>query len=304
MTFKKFFIRSLLLSLVLAGSFVLFNVCMDEFGLFRKVEGRRIRIYTAEMTTKYLLSYRYIPKNFDALIIGPSLSDQLDPRKITGYQVYNLSLLMGNVSELKQSVENCLNRGNIRLAIICLNPYLTRDAIVWDKRLRPESLYSVLGSTFTFKFYNSMIKCNLDPKDDSFTESWSGYSRPIQKVPSVVAAIDSFAAMVKEVHTINPTSFEQLRGLIQLARKRGTRILAYYHPMPHKVFAASEPSFRKYQQQINTLFDGHDLVWDFNTPYYDPFTKNPANYIDHGHLSVAGADYVVAELNRLLAGWR
>ncbi len=304
MTFKRFFIRSLLLSFVLALAFILFNVSMDEFGLFRSVNGRRIRIYTAEMTTKYLLSYRYIPENFDALIIGPSLSDQLDPRKMTGYKVYNLSLLMGNVSELKQSVENCLNRGNIRLVILCLNPYLTRDAIVWDKRLRPESLYSVLGSTFTFKFYNAMIKCRLNPKDDSFTESWSGYSRPIQKVPSVEAAIDDFASKVKEVHPINPTSFEQLRGLIQLARKRGTRILAYYHPMPYKVFAASEPSFRKYQQQINTLFDSRDLVWDFNTPPYDAFRKNPANYIDHGHLSVAGADYVVAELNRLLAQWR
>ncbi len=304
MTFKRFFIRALLLSLVLAGSFVLFNVCMDEFGLFRKVEGRRIRIYTAEMTTKYLLSYRYIPKNFDALIIGPSLSDQLDPRKITGYKVYNLSLLMGNVSELKQSVENCLNRGNVRLMIICLNPYLTRDAIVWDKRLRPESLYSTLGSTFTFKFYNAMIKCRLDPKDDSFTESWSGYSRPIQKVPSVEAAIDDFAAKVKEVHSINPTAFAQLRDMLQLARARGARICAYYHPMPYKVFSASEPGFRLYQQRINTLFDGRDLVADFNTPAYDAFRKNPANYIDHGHLSVAGADFVVGELNRLLAAWQ
>ncbi len=304
MTFRKFFFRSFLVSLALATAFVLFNVCMDEFGLFGKVKGRRIRIYTAEMTTKYLLSYRYIPENFDALIIGPSLSDQLDPRKIKGYRVYNLSLLMGNVSELRQSVENVLNRGKVRLVILCLNPYLTRDARVWDKRLRPESLYSVLGSTFTFKFYNAMIKCRLDPKDDSFTESWSGYSRPIQKVPSVEAAIDDFAAKVKEVHSINPTAFEQLKELLQLARARGARIFAYYHPMPYKVFAASEPSFRSYQQEINTLFDGRDLVWDFNTPAYDAFRKNPANYIDHGHLSVAGAEFVVGELNRLLAAWQ
>jgi hypothetical protein len=301
LTFKRFFIRCLIFSFVLAAAFVLFNVCMDEFGLFGKVKGRHIRIFTTEKTTKYLLSYRYIPENFDALLIGPSLSDHLDTRKIKGYRVYNLSLQAGNVSELKPSVENVLNRGKVRLLIICLNPYLTRDAVLRDKRLRQESRYTVLGSTFNFKFYNDMIKAMLNPKHDSFAESWSGYSLPIRNVFSVEAAIDDFAAKAKQVHPINPTSFAQLKELIQLARERGAYIFAYYHPMPFKVFNASEPSFRSYQLQINTLFDGRDLVWDFNTHAYDAFRKNPANYIDHGHLSVAGADFVVGELNRLWA---
>jgi hypothetical protein len=309
LTFKKFYIRCLLFSAILAAAFVLFNVCMDEFGLFGKVKGRHIRIYTSEKASKYLLSYRYIPENFDALIIGPSLSDQLDPRKINGYKVYNLSILMGNASEVRLMADNVLNRGHIRLLILCLHPYLTKDSILWDKRMRPESRLSVLGSTFTFKFYNDKLKSMLNPKNDSFSESWSGYSRPIHKKGiSTEAFIDNFVALVIRgngaVGDIDPTAFAQLKELVQLARERGAHIFAYYHPVPFKVLNACEPAFRRYQQQINTLFDGSDLVWDFNTPEYDSFRKNTDNYIDHGHLSFAGADFVVGELNRLLAGWR
>jgi len=102
-------------------------------------------------------------------------------------------------------------------------------------------------------------------------------------------------------YPIDPTAYAHLKGLIFMAREKGARVVAYYHPIPYKVLFASEPSFRRYQQQINTLFDVRDLVWDFNTPSYDTFRKNPANYIDHGHLSVAGADFVVGEFSRLLA---
>jgi hypothetical protein len=193
--------------------------------------------------------------------------------------------------------------------IICLNPYLTRDSILWDKRLRPESRLSILGSTFTFKFYNAKIKSMFNPEDDSFSESWSGYSRPIQKKgTSAAAAIDSFAAVIIRangtVNSIDPTAFAHLKELLRLARGKGVRILAYYHPLPSKVLNACEPGFRLYQRQINTLFDGRELVWDFNTPEYEAFRKNADNYIDHGHLSVAGADFVINELNRQLAGWR
>jgi hypothetical protein len=273
------------------------------------VEGRHIRIYTAEKASKYLLSFRYIPENFDALLVGPSLSDQLDPSKIKGCKAYNLSILMGNASELRLMVENVLNRGNIRLMILCLNPYLTRDAVLWDKRLRPESRLSVLGSTFTFKFYNAKIRSLFKPADDSFSESWCGYSRPIQKKgTSSAVAIDDFAAAVirgnGQVNPIDPKAFSDLQELLRLARKKGVRIMAYYHPVPSKVLNACEPAFRQYQRRMDTLFDRRDLVWDFNTPEYEEFRKNADNYIDHGHLSVAGADYVVSELNRLLAGRR
>lgn len=306
MTFKRFFLTSLLVSCALAAAFVLFNVWMDDFGLFRDVKGRRIRIYSAEKTTKYLLSYRYIPENFDALLIGPSLSDQLDTRKIEGYRTYNLSILMGNVNELKPSVENVLSRGRVRLLIICLEPYLTRDALLRDKRLRPESRLSTLGSTFTFKFYNDRIKTMLNPQEDSFTESWWGYSRPIRKKgASTQLAIDIFAAqlvkMEHKIYPLDPIAFNQLAELVRLARSKGARVMAYYHPLPRKILDIYEPDYRRYQRQINTVFDDRDLVWDFNTPAYDGFRTDAANYIDHGHLSTVGADFIVAELNRLLA---
>lgn len=304
MTFKRFFIRSLLLSLVLTAAFALFNMYMDEFGLFRNVKGREIRIFTAEMTSKYLLSFRYIPANFNALMIGPSLSDQLDTRKIHGYKMYNLSLLAGNVRELKLPVLNVLEHGKVDLMIVCVHPFLTRDNVLRDKRVTPESYWSALGSTFIFKLYADKLKRFMTAKIDNFIDSAAGYSIPIQKVPSVDAAINDFAAkIIADGHQVNPldqTALSDLNEILEEARRRGVRIVAYYHPDPLKVFAAYTESYRQYQQKIKFLFREGDLVYDFNTPQYDGFRQDNTNYIDHAHLSVKGADFVVNELNRLL----
>lgn len=304
MTFKRFYFVSIGLSLVLVAVFVAFNVSMNEFGLFGAARGKRLRIWSMEKTSKYLLSFNYIPANFDALVVGPSLSDQLDTRKFRGHRVYNLSMVAGNVHELRLPLMNALERGNITHLIICLHPYLTRDNMLKDKRLTPYSYWSTLGSTFTFKFYADKLMLLGGGKNDNFAESYEGYCRPQQEVPSVEAAVSTFAAKLRQAKgqrfPVDPAAVDELRELLTLARKKNVRILAYYHPEPYAVFAAQETCYRQYQQLMNSLLSPDDVVLDFNTPAYAAFRKDLSNYIDHGHLSVKGAEFVVEELNRLL----
>src|SRR5688572_24466845 len=74
-TFLKFiFFFSLIAATGLAGV----NVWIDIYGLFLPVKGREIQVYNNDRISKYLLSYRYIPQNFNVAILGTSLSANLD----------------------------------------------------------------------------------------------------------------------------------------------------------------------------------------------------------------------------------
>src|SRR5688500_16644008 len=89
-TFLKFiFLFSFISAIALAGV----NIWIDIYGLFLPVKGREIQVYNNDRISKYLLSYRYIPQNFNVAILGTSLSANLDVtvynRKQNLFKIYN-----------------------------------------------------------------------------------------------------------------------------------------------------------------------------------------------------------------------
>ena len=128
MSSDRFLRTFALLTIVVTGLFVLVNVYVDIYGLFLGRKDRRV--FTNERTSKYLLSQRYIPENYDGFIIGPSLSDNLNPVHIPGYKVYNASIMGANISELHHLIDKIVQHGHMKVAIFCLDPYLDRKSVV------------------------------------------------------------------------------------------------------------------------------------------------------------------------------
>ncbi len=305
MTFKRFFIQSLVISIVVAAGFAAFNYYRDDFGLFRDVNHRKIRIYTAEMISKYLLSFRYIPANYDGIIIGPSLSDELDPARIQRYKTYNLSIAGGNASQVRLCAENAIERGNIKLLIVCLDPYLTRESGLNDRRLTPRMCWSALGSTFTFQYYWDRIERALVPQKDTFADSYDGKcnlaKKNMLKHVDPQKEIDTFASNIARTDsplTVEPRAYEELAELLGVARRKHVRILAFYFPQPYKVFTALHGRYQQFREKMDTLFTPQDTVCDFNEEEYRAFRDDFTNYSDYGHLSIKGADFLIGELNR------
>ena len=71
MTSKQFLLRYITITLSFILLIVFINYYIDIYGLFRGKKERTI--YINERTTKNLLSMRYVPENFEGIIIGPSL---------------------------------------------------------------------------------------------------------------------------------------------------------------------------------------------------------------------------------------
>ena len=67
---RKFLIRVGVTLVVLVFVSATLHIALDIYGLFRPVAGREIRIYHEERISKYLLMQRYVPANYNGLIIG------------------------------------------------------------------------------------------------------------------------------------------------------------------------------------------------------------------------------------------
>src|SRR5690242_11790260 len=119
MNARKWMILTLLFTFAAGGGFVLLNLRLDIYGLFRDDHGRLLPIYDSERSGKYLLSLRYVPSNFDAILIGTSVTGTWNTSGLEVFRTYNESTDGGNITEEKLLAERVLRSPGLKAAI-CL----------------------------------------------------------------------------------------------------------------------------------------------------------------------------------------
>lgn len=305
MTFKAFFIRTLALSLSIVALVVSWNIYENEYGLFGDARGKSIKIYGDERTSKYLLSLNYIPSNFDGLLIGSSVSDNIDSGKFVGCRVYNASINGAAVAEIKILVDNVLARGNLKCVIISLYPILTESGDKRTSRMIPHEYWASLGSISTLDFYRTKLLIKYGRMYDYFNE-YGRYNYNLRKEGRDSGMlIQQEAARIERNMDIkvDDHACRELDAVLKKLREKGVRIFAYYHPIPEECLVLYKKSYRTYQKKINTLFRAQDVVWDYNSPEFINFRKDHTNYCDEIHLSLKGVEVITRDINtKLRAG--
>ena len=125
LTPARWLATALTATVALAGAFVGVNVGVDQYAYFRDAHGVERAPFGGEPTTKLIYSYNYIPANFDALLIGSSVTDDWPTHAVQGYRMYNASLDGGNGTEGRLLLDNTLARGKILLVVVAIYPILT-----------------------------------------------------------------------------------------------------------------------------------------------------------------------------------
>jgi hypothetical protein len=124
------------------------------FGVFGYSNVFEKRVFGVERRAKFLLCKRFVPENFNGLILGPSLSGNLDPNEHQPLQVYNGSIRGGGIAILQRFYSTMkAGRAKFDVVLICLNPYLlnaddSEERVVWDQTHR-----SVFGSYNLLVYY-------------------------------------------------------------------------------------------------------------------------------------------------------
>lgn len=298
---KQFVLATLSLSLFFGATFAGIFYYTNDFGLWKSKED--IRIWGREKTSKYLLSFKYIPENFEGVVLGASVSVNLDTRLIENHKIYNLSMNGANISELKYAAENVLSHQNTKYLILCLHPYITKDSGIKGRQIDPKEYW---GSIFSFLPVEMLVhkyKAASNPKLDKFNQSEWGYFEFQRFWKRDFKDIVETKEFENEI-IVDPTAYEELQRVINLAHDNQVQVLAYYYPTFYDWQQQWEANgaWNYYRQKMQKLFDENDIVLDLTTPDYYYITKNYASYTD-GHLSDLGAKYVTEiisdQLNQL-----
>ncbi|RJP75604.1 MAG: hypothetical protein C4522_20560 [Desulfobacteraceae bacterium] len=306
MTSKRFSI--ILIAVLIIGTtyqyfwYAILNLYYDPFGLWHSHEEKKI--YQNERTTKYLMSLRYVPENFDGILTGPSVSANLDTRRLKTHKIYNLSINGGNVTEINHTSKNYIQKTRNKIIIICLYPYMTKDSGFKDnqftyKNLLDAAIFSPFAIAVTRKIYN-----HIPPRMGFEQSEWGWNNFDLKKMKRGIKFYDYYKIIIKTkkiIIKINAEAYDELGNLITLCRQKNFTILAYFYPINHWEYQSfvRTGSWDTYKKKMFALFSPNDIVWDMNTEQYEYITKNFDAYTD-GHLSQLGANFVLEDIDRKL----
>lgn len=277
------------------------NFAIDFYGLFRDSSHRSIRLYANERTGKYLLGFRYIPQNFDGVVIGTSVSQNWDVPRVGSIRVYNASVSGANISEEKLIADNAFARGHMRLAIFCLSPYMTLSHGRKTAYMTPSEVWGALGSIQLLRDYTGATLARLrgtapstsedgagriDVEGGDQEERWRGVRNKSE------APIEEFK--------VDEQAVREYAELLRTAQAHGARVVAFTAPVYGPAYDAQRKAYEAYLVRMRRLFAPQDLIIDFNAPRYAAYTHDPATFIDGTHLSPKGAAYFSQELTRRL----
>lgn len=310
---ENYFVTVLMTCLVGTLAVVGINRQIDIFGLYRDSPCGSITIYGEERYTKYLHMHRYVPACYDGLLLGASLSANLDPSLIDGYRVYNGSLMGARVGQLDQLFTTAVNQGaHFNVVILSIHPYLTGINEEPDPNLAEKGLQSALGSLSLLRIYAFALIRKFGlweskfPRNQYDQNGRNDYDRLFQ-VPDVGTHIHE-KTKDTEIHTLagNKEGIKSLGNLVEKINQSGSNLLIYFHPLPDEIYQANQGVLSNYWQEIEQITNqySHQVTTvDFNSPAYN-VSMDIKNYIDHGHLSKQGQLKLTELINGQLQNFR
>jgi hypothetical protein len=263
------------------------SYALDIFGVFRDPMGRALAVQYNERTGKSLLNLRYVPTNFDAVLIGGSSTANWDMHALTFAHVYNESIYGSNMVEEKALVDDALPHAHFRYAICVISPYLFATHALNEGSLTP-SKASALGSLNLFREEGAMLARRLRHHPPAF---WPDGGEPM---PPSRKMEDPFISYSWQY---DPVTLKALSDLLDELRARGVRIIFVETPI-------YGPLYRKHQAQFEQFYNAFPLrkpdepLITFDGPEYNSIAENPVNWVDAPHTTDMASEQLSREFNR------
>lgn len=273
-----------------------FNAWVDIYGLFRSAQGRRLPVLGDPRVAKYLLSQRYVPENFDAILVGASISANWDVTEIRKLRVYNESLNGGNIVEERSLVEAAINRPGIAVAFLNVHPALTRSHEFQTVVMSPSLRTSAIGSMSLKQAYKDWINIKLGRLPQIFnyagTETFLNVRTEMNIHMKQMWNAPDFI--------VDQQALDAYLGLVASLRRHGVRIIFIVPPTSQDLLKTKRPQMDRYVQMMRSKLGDGDLWIDFLST---DLCENRANFSDGVHLTPAGASQVISRINLDVDRW-
>ncbi len=280
------------LTIGVATAVASFNWAVDPYGLFHGDRGRTCVVHHNERMTKYLFAHRYIPENFDGLLIGSSISANWDTSQLHDFSVYNASLSGGNISEGKLIAEKVIEHKPPRLLLMIIYPYMTETFGRKTGNMVSGEYWGALGSHQLLLAYGSAIKTRLGWARQRYNAYGQDDFDPPKRLPGAPADTEDEL----RDFPVDERAIAEYADLLEIARRAGVKIVGVIPPFDLATWQSRQDAYQAYFRRIKPLFRENELIIDFNAPEYLSLRSTPGNFTDGAHLSRNAA----AELLSLL----
>ena len=286
------------MTLICLAVVVGFNVVVDIYGLYRSTAGQRLIPLGDERIAKYLLSTRYVPENFNAILSGASISANWDGRAIERFRVYNESLNGANLMEEKAVIEAALERPGIQVAFLLVHPALTYSHEYNTVTMTPDLKRSALGSSSLWTAYKEWVDIRLGRRPLNFDYAGNETFRN----PRSEMNIHMKKMWNAPAFTVDPLAVQAQRELLAHLREHGVQIVFIVPPTSEDLLRAKGVQMNRYLQEMRSEIGGGYLWIDFLSPEYQDFCRR-TNFSDGSHLTPDAAKLVVAHINTAVNRW-
>ena len=297
---RNWLLSSLGLVLAIAGIVIAVNVYLDIYGIFRDPRGKCLPAYGDERIAKYLLSERYVPANFNAVLIGSSVTSNWRLDRITALRVYNDSANGGNSVEEKCLVDQALSRPGVQVALLLVHPFLTHSHDFETVQLTPRERTAALGSLSLFDAYKSMLRARLHLEEQTFDEFggqefMAGHMELNPTLKRMLSGSGDFE--------VDPVAMAAYRDSIAQLHAHGVRIVFFVPPLEERLLVSKRDAFANYLAAVRPLMSPQDLLIDFTTDEFASLRADRRLYLDGVHMVHDGAAQVVALIDARIAEW-
>ena len=296
---RSWLLTTTLLIVGVGGAVIGFNVAVDPYGLYRPTQGRRLVVYGDARIAKYLLNVRYVPENFNAVLIGSSVSANWDMTPVEKLKIYNDSLNGGNIIEGKTLLEVAIARPGVSTVLLLVHPALTFSRDYKTVTLTPKLTRSALGSLSLWEAYKDMINIRLHRPPSWGRFDYAG-TETFEHLSSEMNADMKVLWRPGDTFDIDPSALAAYRDAIRQLRAKRLQIVFIVPPTAEDVLQKKRSAFDSYVRLIQADSTTDDVWIDFTSDVYAGFRRNRARFPDGSHLNAEAAMALVSYINATL----
>jgi hypothetical protein len=280
---------------VLVGINLLLDYRLDVYGILRDPRGRQLATSglhvpsTDDRISKYLLNQRYVPTNFDGMLIGSSTTGNWDPDLIHGYRIYNESLAAGNAAEEKLLVEQALPDGHFRIAICVLSPYIFGGHTL-KEGLGQVRRRQALGSINSVGEEGAKALAALHLQQNTFFPNGS-------RELFVPMRLDK--QLAPTLFNIDPEAVQDYELMVEELQAHGAAVVYVVPPLYQPLYDANRAQFQQFLTSMRSQLPAAPII-DFTNPEFAAYNNDPKNFSDGVHMSPDGAVEISKILDRRL----
>ncbi len=287
--------RYLVASIFLTMAFVALiggtNVSLNLFGLYGEATGLRLLIYSGnDRLAKYLLCRRYVPTNYECLLMGNSVSRifPVNAHNIAGQRVYNGAVGGGTVGEYLQMVELCCNSSSsmIRTVIMFVDPVSVQSSLPRERVTAEQLDLMSLCSTFAIRLWAEYALC-LSGKNRAWYDEdgvWlASHYKGINWIRDFKLLAGDMAAS-RSGFPLGEDDIERLRGISDLCRQNNLTLICIATPIPAARYKRLKPRLRPFYSEVSTCLGTEVLnPNESSDPELQKVLLDPASFRDGNH---------------------